>query len=189
MGDMTTLTIRIDEDLKAAIERAATAETRNVTDFVIRAAMARLAPQCPSCGRSDQSGFQPPGLSPAMDDYLRRYREQQSAAPVAITTLEHGTRPTVYWARIRNDEPHEGMVMVSVLFGEWRGSRGDLFVERSTLSIPIPRGFITGWREDADAHWFRVLTALGYASGNDQLANAVRMQQQPTRPVPRKRRR
>src|SRR6185503_6288558 len=189
MGDMTTLTIRIDEDLKREIERAATAETRNVTDFMIRAAMARLAPQCPACGRSDQPGFQPPGLSPAMDDYLRQYKERGSAAPVTITTLEHNTRPTVYWVRIRNDEPHEGMVMVWVLFGEWRGGRGDMFVERGTLPIPIPRGFITGWREDGDQRWYRVLTALGYASGNDQLVNALRMQQQPTQPAPSKRHR
>src|SRR5215467_4299235 len=102
MGEMTTLTIRIDEDLKKEIERAATAETRNVTDFMIRAALARLAPQCLKCGRSDQPGFQPPGLSPAMDEYLRQYKEQQKSAPVTITVLEHGRRPAVYWVRIRN---------------------------------------------------------------------------------------
>ena len=188
MGEMTTLTIRIDEDLKREIERAATAETRNVTDFMIRAALARLAPQCPTCGRSDQPGFQPPGLSTAMDDYLRRYKDQASAAPVTITTLDHG-RPTAYWVRIRNDEPHEGMLMVWVLFGEWRGSRGDMFAERSAFPIPIPRGFITGWREDGDQRWYRILTALGYASGNEQLANALRMQQQQTQSVPSKRHR
>ena len=187
MGEMTTLTIRIDEDLKREIERAATAETRNVTDFMIRAALARLAPQCPACGRSDQPGFLPPGLSPAMDDYLRRYKEQQSSPPITITTLEYGTRPTVYWVRIRKDVPHEGMLMVSVLFGDWR--HGDMFVERTTLAIPIPRGFITGWCEDGDQRWYRVLTALGYGSGNDQLANAVRMQQQQTQSPPPKRHR
>jgi hypothetical protein len=79
--------------------------------------------------------------------------------------------------------------MVWILFGEWRGSEGDLFVERATLPIPIPRGFITGWCEDADARRFRTLTALGHANGNDQLANATRMHQQPTPSAPTKRHR
>lgn len=183
MGEMTTLTIRIDEDLKREIERAATAETRNVTDFMIRAALARLAPQCLTCGRSDQPGFQPPGLSPAMDDYLRR---QTGDAFSTITTLEHGSRQTVYWARIRNDTAHEGMLMLLVPVDDRRARESD---PRSRIPIPLPRGIITGWQPDDNAHWFHVLKALGYASGNDQLANAVRMQQQQTRPAPSKRHR
>jgi hypothetical protein len=188
MGEMTTLTIRIDEDLKAAIERAATAETRNVTDFMIRAALARLAPQCLTCGRSDQPGFAPPGLSAAMDDYLQRHKEQQSAAPTTITTLGPGSRPTVYWARIRNDTPHEGMLMVWVLFGAWRG---ELFAAHGNpIPIAIPRGFVTGWREDASAQWYHNFVAQGYASGNDQLQQVMRMQQaqQAEQPPPKRRR-
>lgn len=185
MGEMTTLTIRIDEDLKASIERAATAETRNVTDFMIRAALARLAPQCPTCGRSDQPGFSPPGLSAAMDAYLQRYKEQQSAAPTTITTFAPGSRPTVYWTRIRNDTPHEGMLMVWVLFGSWQG---ELFAEHSTpIPIAIPRGFVTGWREDPSAHWYNNFIAQGYASGNEQLMQVLRMQQmQPQQPRPKR---
>ena len=174
MGEMTTLTIRIDEDLKREIERAATAETRSVTDYMIRAALARLTPQCLTCGRSDQSVALPPGLSPAMDAFLREYKERQSAAPVAISTLDHGARQTAYWVRIRNDVPHEGMLMVWVLLGGWRN---DLFREEGVIPIPIPRGAITGWQEDGSQTVYRSLTALGYASGNDQLVNAIRMHQ------------
>jgi len=64
---------------------------------------------------------------------------------------------------------------------------GEPPVDHGALPIPIPRGVITGWQEDADQSVYRSLTALGHASGNAQLVNAIRMQQ--TQPEPPKRRR
>jgi hypothetical protein len=181
VAESSTLTIRIDEDLKRALETGATAENRTVTDFVIRSVRQRLTPQCRTCGRSDQPGYLPPGLSPAMDEYLTKHREKQDASTTTITTLEHG-RPVAYWVRIRNDAPHEGMVMVWLLFGEW-SPQMNCMIERQSIPIPIPRGVITGWRQDSGT-WFQVLIALGYVSGNAQLSNVLRMNEMAAAPAP-----
>ena len=109
-----------------------------------------------------------------MDDFLRARREAQNSAPVTITVME-GDHQIAYWVRIRNDIPHEGMLMVWLPLGTWR--HDGLFAETATLPIPLARGFITAWHEDGGGELFHQLIALGYLNGNGKIENVLRLQQ------------
>jgi hypothetical protein len=158
----TSLTIRIDEDMKRAIEQAAQAEDRTTTDFLIRAARLRINAQCQNCGRSDASGPLPAGLSSEMDGFLALVRRDGNLyTPILITTIERG-EPHAYNGTLnperQKDEEHRGTVGLLL-------RRNQLSL--ATLSLPIPRGLITGWDFDQDGKRYSNLVRLGgYVDGN-----------------------
>ncbi|HEY4240594.1 MAG TPA: hypothetical protein VGM88_12310 [Kofleriaceae bacterium] len=164
------ITLRVPTELKREIEAGAERENRNVTDFLLRAARARLAPQCPTCGRSDQPGFVSPGMSPAMDAFLAAHKERGDNSPVTITVENY-----VYWTRLRNDVPHNGMLNVWVRLGQWYGED---FHEERVMPLPIPRGYVSGWEYDLTGSVYRTLATFGYVDGNEQIINALRFQVQ-----------
>lgn len=164
------LTIRLDEALKQEIESAAAADDRSITDFVIRAAKARMATQCPHCGRSDVPGSVPPAFTPAFDAFLADVmKEGNKFLPILITTSELG-QPRVYNGRLKLDnESHHGMVVLTFEMPV-RSNGGHMEGYFTTL---IPRGAITGWRYDQDQRHQRQLVALGYQNGNLIVAHAT----------------
>lgn len=157
----STLTIRIDEDLKRMIEQAAAAEDRSITDFVIRAAKLRMSSQCPRCGQVGSAGLAPAGLTPAMDQFIELVKSKPNGRiPILITTVEGGV-PRAYNGCLKENEDHRGTVVLSL--------------EDSGITLPIPRGVITGWDWDQDARHHNALVRFGgYQSGN----MLVRLQQE-----------
>lgn len=149
----TSLTIRIDEELKRAVEQAAQAEDRNVTDFLIRAAKDRMSAQCSRCGRTGGATSVPAGLTPAMDEFLKLVKSKpHGRVAILITTLEGGL-PRAYNGYLHEREDHRGAVVLSL--------------EDSHVSLPIPRGVITGWEWDQDArHHDSLIRFGGYQNGN-----------------------
>lgn len=149
----TSLTIRIDEDLKRAIEQAAQAEDRNVTDFLIRAAKDRMNSQCSRCGRSGGGTSVPAGLTPAMDEFLALVKSKpHRRVPILITTFEGGF-PRAYNGYLNEQADHRGTVVLSL--------------EHSHVSLPIPRGVITGWEWDQYArHHDTLIRFGGHQNGN-----------------------
>lgn len=159
MGETTTLTIRIDEDLKKQLEQAATADDRSVTEFVVRAVKARIAPQCSQCGRSEQPVLSV-GLSPQFDAFLDAKKKQKGAWWMTVTILE-GNERRVYWGRVNPREEPEGFLPFLL-----RVNPDPLAPPMPELPVAIPRGIITGWQQDDDARHYRTLVALGYLDGN-----------------------
>lgn len=153
MPETSTLTIRIDQNLKHALEEAAAAEDRNVTDFVIRSVKARMAPQCPTCGRSDAPASLPAGLTPAMDAFLKEAQEPNSRrVPVVLTTLEAG-QPRAYHGIIQFwNEDNLGAIVLQL--------------SGSGVHLPVPRGLITGWSFDLQKEKYQAFLRMGYANGN-----------------------
>lgn len=148
---METLTIRIEEDLKDRTEKAAKAEGQSVTEFVAQALKARIAPQCGTCGRSDQQGAIPAGFVEPLNKFIEEFKREH--VHVVVTTFEWG-RPFVYLGRIVERDSHAGMLVLDVVTGT-----------RSSVRLPIPRGAITGWGEAGKGRYEQLL-AVGYANGN-----------------------
>lgn len=165
----TNLTVRMDEALRKEIEAAAAVEDRSVTDFLIRAAKARMAAQCPTCGRSDVPGSIPPAFTPAFDAFLVDAKKQENRwIPFLITTNELG-QPRVYRGVLNpRDEDDRGVVplMFEVPIRTKVGAGSGRVVYQ------IPRGVITGWKYDQEGTAARQLVALGYVDGNMLLALA-----------------
>jgi biotin synthase-related radical SAM superfamily protein len=151
----TTLTIRIDEKLKADLEQAAKAADQSVTDYVLRAVKARMAPQCPSCGRSEQ--FVSPAMSQAFTDFLAMLKKQH--VQISITVQEGGERRVYTGELAYNVDQTAGMIFMNVKAP--KGTRG------GGALVPIPKGIITGWTEErGELEYFRRLLGLGYVDGN-----------------------
>ena len=165
----TNLTVRIDEVLKQEIEAAAAVEDRSVTEFLIRAAKARMAAQCRTCGRSEVLGSIPPALTPAFDAFLADVKKQENSwIQFLITTSEFG-QPRVYRGTLNpRDLDDQGMVplLVDVLIRTPSGTSTGKAV------CHIPKGVITGWRYDSQGTATNQLVALGYQNGNMLLALA-----------------
>ena len=155
MGETTTLTIRIDETLKAELEQAAKAADQSVTDYVVRAVKLRMAPQCPQCGRTEQ----PVGgaaFSQQYLDFISRAKAEHFA--FTVTVLE-GTERRAYWGQLRYNVPqNEGMLVMMI----------------KSAQVPIPRSLVTGWAEDdSEGGYFQRLLGLGYADGNAWVLRAA----------------
>lgn len=162
MSETTTLTIRLDEELKQRLERVATAEDRSLTEYVIRSIKERMDTQCPACGRSSATSVQPAGLSPAFDAWLNECHVRPNLAPHSVTTMQ-GSRAVVYWVHHRFGYPREGMLFVETHLGPL-AQRGN--------PIVIPRGTITGWCNDPEGREYARLCAIGYIDGNHAVAQA-----------------
>lgn len=165
MGSSTTITIRLDEDLKREIEKAAQADDRNMTDFLLRAAKARMASQCASCGRSDTPSALPPGFTPAFDAFLAEIRDKWPRTPILLMTAGAGQAIV-----------HRGLLK---LRNEYEDARGFvvLWVEGiyrdMPLTVPVPRGTIIGWSFDQDGGQYERLTELGYLDGNAMVRRQI----------------
>ena len=151
MGETTTLTIRIDEDLKADLERAARAGDQSVTDYVIRAVKARMLPECGTCGRSSEH-FVGAGLTPAFRTFLATWKKEKTQN--TVTVLE-GSERRAYTGNLHNVDQGDGMIFMTVKGGQ------------SAVLVPIPIAIITGWTQEIrEDDCFRALLALGYVDGN-----------------------
>lgn len=152
----TTLTIRIDEDLKAKFERAAEVEGRKLTDYLIRAATLRMSGQCPTCGRPESSGSTPAGLTPEMDGFLTLVRRRENLFISILITTQEGGRNCAYLGQLdpqaQKDEEHRGTVVLRLQ--EHPG-------EPPIVTLPIPRGVITGWDFDQNGQRHAELTRSG----------------------------
>jgi len=148
MPESTTLMIRMTEEFKTLLERAAQAADQTVTEYVSRALKARMAPQCGTCGRSEH--LIGAAFTPAYEKFVAA---NKGMSPVTISALE-GTERRAYRGRIRFDVPQdEGMLF--------------LFIDHPNAAphTAIPRGLITGWANDTGDHFDELLN-LGYVNGN-----------------------
>ncbi len=158
MATSTTLTIRIDEDLKREIEQAAQADDRNMTDFLVRAAKVRMAAQSLTHGRPDVLGTLPAGFTPQFDAFILEARDKWAQVQILLMTADPAGA-TVYRGRLKADN-------------EWRDRRGFVVLNAEdsfdifTLTIPVPRGLVVGWSFDQDSEYYRLLTEQGCVDGN-----------------------
>jgi hypothetical protein len=173
MGEPTTLTVRLDSDLKSSVDGAARAQGISTTAYLERALKSAMYPSCPTCGRSSLPGSVPPGFTPQFESWIAEQKRIAVNQPVLLTALENGEQ-WVYWAKLRDAVPmSDGVLMVKV------------FVDRSARrgqDLAVPRGNIVGWREDAEGVWFDNQRLLGYRDGNakviQQLIDEERAQRQ-----------
>ncbi len=148
MAESATLTIRMTEEFKGTLEKAAQAADQSITEYVTRALKVRMAAQCGTCGRSDHAIGA--GFTQAYEKFVERNTAKD---PVTISVLD-GAERRVYRGRIRHDAPNdEGMLFLSINHPV------------ATAHAAIPRGLITGWANDSGQH-FRDLLDLGYMDGN-----------------------
>jgi hypothetical protein len=157
MAEGTTLTIRIDESLKKELEEAARTADRSVTEFVVRAIKQQLAHECMHCGRSDRPVSI--GVSPAYVDFFRTLHADQNLRLVTVTA--EGLEPRVYWGRLEKlrswDIEKDGLLRLLIAADAAR---------HHEYAATIPRGVISGWREDPKGDLYQNLIRLGYRDGN-----------------------
>ena len=162
MKDTATLTIRIDPKIKHQLEVAAAANTRSITEFVVRAVKARITPQCPTCGRSDLPNTLSAGFTPDFAAFLEKVKTESSGyIPIVLATIEVGER-RVYRGKLRPDEDHGGAVALWIDGSVRNGSE---------VTMRIPRGSIVGWCFDQTGDRLRSFLSQGYSDGT----NMVRM--------------
>lgn len=156
MGEPTTMTIRIDSGLKDAMNQEAQAQGVSMTEYLQRAMRSAMHASCRECGRSSLPGSLPAGFTPAFEQWVAEHKRVNPNGPFMLTTAEG--EPRVYWATLHHDRnPMEGMFMVDIRLDQ---------DGRKCLPFGIPRGVITGWREDGDGYWYSCHAQLGYTDGN-----------------------
>jgi hypothetical protein len=164
MGEQTTMTVRVDSELKAAVDAAARAQGISTTEYNERALKAALHTTCATCGRSSLPGAVPPGFTPQFEAWLAEHKRTSVNQPILITTVEGGEQ-WVYWVKLRDAVPTtDGVVMVKV------------FVDRSgrrAQDLAIPRGLVFGWRDDAEAYWYDNQRLLGFRDGNSRVVQRL----------------
>lgn len=166
MAPSTTLTIRIDEELKRDIEQAAQAEGRGMTDFLIRAAKVRMASQCPTCGRSDMPGSLPASFTPAFDTFLAEAKDRWPTVPVLLWTV-HPAGAIVYRGLLTTENEWRDRRGFVVLRIESTNTVQDAWVSFTLpIKVPVPRGLIVGWSFDQGGEYYKFLTEQGCVDGN-----------------------
>ena len=160
----TTLTIRLDPQVKAAAELTATGQGISLTEFVVRALRAETNPTCPTCGRSAPSA----SLSAAFTPSFKAFYDDLGSMPFVLFTSEEGQR-VVYWATLPETYPLKPNVgSVSFL--------APLFIDRRTgwrlpsdekYPTTLPLGVITGWSRDQEGKIYERQLTLGYLDGNE----------------------
>jgi len=160
MADTASLTVRLDEALKQRLERAATAEDRSVSEYVVRSIKERLDVQCEQCGRSSGVSTLPVGLSPAFQKWQEEMVRDRRFDSFYVTTSENGRR-VVYWGRYRLDIPALGALPIALFMGAIAGE--------PTYPAAIPLGVITGWgwSGGAEGAEYSRLCNIGYVDGNE----------------------
>jgi len=157
MGAPTTLTVRLDSDLKGSVDAAARAQGISTTEYLERALKSAMHPSCPTCGRSSLPASLASGFTPQFETWVAEQKRIAVNQPVLITTIENDGQ-WVYWSRLRDAVPmSDGVLMVKV------------FVDRSARrgqDLAIPRGNIIGWREDGEGVWYDNQRLLGFRDGN-----------------------
>lgn len=157
MGEPTTMTVRVDSDLKAAVDAAARSQGISTTEYNERALKTALHTTCVTCGRSSTPGSLPPGFTPSFDAWIAEHKRVAVSQPILITTVE-AAEQWVYWGRLRDaTQSSDGSLMLKI-FVERSGRRGQ--------DIAMARGSIIGWREDSEGVWYDNQRLLGFSDGN-----------------------
>jgi hypothetical protein len=154
MAESPTLTIRIDEDLKAKLEKAAGAADQTVTEYVARSVRQRMAGACPTCGHDGGTlVVQPPGLTKAFEDWVLGLGPGRF---ISIGTVGPGGA-TAYYGGAAPSSLRDSFVEIGVDAGAY------------ALTRMIPRSEIQVWAADKDARpLYQNLVASGYADGNQR---------------------
>lgn len=164
MAEATPLSIRVDSDLKSAVDTSARAQGMSTTEFIERALKTALHTTCATCGRSSLPNATTPGFSPQFETWIAQQKQVAVNQPILITTVENGAQ-WVYWVKLRDAAPMEsGMLMVKV-FIDTAGTRGQ--------DMAIPRGNIVGWREDGERRWYDNQLLLGFHDGNGRVVRRL----------------
>ena len=172
MSATTPMTLRIDTELKAAAEQAASAAGVTLTDFVVTALKQAANPRCGTCGRTNPTSTTAPAFTDAFAEFYQA-RCENLGEPFTVFTLE-GAHMKVYWCRLKASyalAPGAGAIVVDLLlnwtqFGQFRVA-GD-----ATLPAAIPRGVIQGWAADPHSSLYITQRTLGYVDGNEPARHA-----------------
>lgn len=159
MADSTTMTLRVDTDLKGAVDAVARAQGISTTEYIERALKGSLHTTCKTCGRSSIIGAALPGFSPQFEAWVSQMKQVAVNQPILIETLEAGQQ-WVYWARLRDAVPMTDGVLSLKIFVDRR---------RSGQDYALPRGVIIGYREDAEGQWYNIQRLVGFGDGNARL--------------------
>lgn len=152
MAESATLTIRIPQETKDALERAAASSHQSTTDYVLRSIDQRMAGACHACGR-DGGGLvvRAPGLDVAFDDWAKTVTERGESPDVVIVTEER-TGGMIYAGSFLRPGIHDSYVTFKVKHG------------RNYSNIPISRFRIVMWGDGRTGEALRErLQHLGYA--------------------------
>jgi hypothetical protein len=171
MGEPTTMTVRVDSELKAAVDAAARSQGISLTEYNERALKAALHTMCTTCGRSSLQGALPPGFTPQFESWIAEQKRVAVNQPILITTIEAGEQ-MVYWGRLRDATPLNDGALTLKVFVDRSGRRAQ--------DLAVPRGSISGWREDGEGFWYDNQRLLGSSDGNgrviQRLLEATRQQ-------------
>ncbi|MBN2559488.1 MAG: DUF1778 domain-containing protein [Phycisphaerae bacterium] len=152
MPEASTLTIRIDSDLKEELEAAAKAADQSVTEFVVRSVKERMAGSCPACGR-DGGGRTTlsPGLTSTFADWVTGLR---ASCKVAIATAgPEGHR--VFVGTTGPNGLHDSHLDLEVRAGPY------------CVDLKVARSSIVMWARDQEADKLhRSLVPFDYVDGN-----------------------
>ena len=154
------MTVRIDTDLKAAVEAAAKAQGVTMTEYLERALKASLHTICVTCGRSSIIGAAMPGFSAQFETWVAQMKQAAVNQPILIETHENGQQ-WVYWAKLRDAIPMTEGVLSLKVFVDRSGRRGQDYA--------MPRGLIIGYREDGEGYWYNIQRLVGFGDGNARL--------------------
>jgi len=134
VADSVNLTIRIGEDVRAAVEKAALASGQTTTEFLLHAAKLRMAAACTGCGR-DLSG--PPTVLPGMTDCFARW--------CTTVTAERGTSPRVVLATNERDvrRVYTGTFDLECVHDTYVS----LYMGKAKQLVPVPRAYLVMWEQ------------------------------------------
>lgn len=162
MADSTTMTVRVDIELKAAVDAAARAQGITTTEYIERALKASLHTTCTTCGRSSIIGAAVPGFSTQFEAWVAQMKKVAANQPILIETYEGGQQ-WVYWARLRDATPMtDGVLSLKVFIDRRRGQ-----------DYAMPRGVIIGYREDGEGQWYNIQRLVGFGDGNARLVQRL----------------
>src|SRR5690349_2516464 len=144
MADATQMSLRIDADLKSAVDATAKAQGMSTTEYMERALKTALNTTCNTCGRSSLPNAATPGFSPQFEAWIAEQKRVAVNQPILITTVEDGAQ-WVYWVKLRDATAMSSGVLMVKVFIDAGGTRAQ--------DMAIPRGVIVGWREDSERRW------------------------------------
>lgn len=135
MAESATLTIRISEQIKKELEKAADAATQSVTDYVLRSIQLRMAGACKACGRDAGAVvMQPPAMTEAFDEWCAQHVD---AEPCLFATIEPQFGPRFYCGTFQRRDVKRSHVPMTL--GGVMGGR--------EMPAVIPRHFVVMWAE------------------------------------------
>ncbi len=136
MAENPTLTIRIPDDVKKLLDKAAADADQSLTDYVVRAIKLRIDAGCPRCGRDgNATAMQSPGMSEAFTKFMANANVRGKRVLILVESPRGGRH--FFDGAITMNFSNESVVAIS--------RRGD-------RPLIIPRRDVVGWYDQPALH-------------------------------------